>query len=210
MKIKGEVTYTDETGKIHQIEGKIVLPDDTAFQKLKVDGKFSFENISCEKISVDGKCEGGTLNAKNLSVDGKIKADTVKVEQLFEVDGKAKIDELEADEIIIESHSGSLGEVKCRKIKIFSNSNENDESAKVAITSKLFGVEISASDENQRVRIRKIDAQKVDLQNCEVDVIRCTDAKIGENCAVERLIVSGEYEIAADSKVGEIIKEDSK
>lgn len=209
MKIKGEVTYIDETGKLHRFEGKIVLPDDTAFQKLKVDGKFSFENISCDKISVDGKCEGGTLTAKNLSVDGKIKVDTVKVEQLFEVDGKARIDELEADEIIIESRSSSLGEIKCRKIKIFSNSSGNDEAAR-AVMSKFLGVEISASNENPRVIIKKIDAVKVELANCEVGVIKCKDAAIGANCEIDRLIVSGEYKIADDSRVGEIIKEDAK
>ena len=191
MKIKGEVTYIDETGKLHRFEGKIVLPDDTAFQKLKVDGKFSFENISCDKISVDGK----------------IKVDTVKVEQLFEVDGKARIDELEADEIIIESRSSSLGEIKCRKIKIFSNSSGNDEAAR-AVMSKFPGVEISASNENPRVIIKKIDAVKVELANCEVGVIKCKDAAIGANCEIDRLIVSGEYKIADDSKVGEIIKEE--
>lgn len=160
MKIKGEMSYTDEHGKIHKLEGKIILPDDTIFQKLRVDGK-------------------------------------------------AKIEEIEADEFILDSRSSTIGEIKCRKLKIFSNSNDNDEAAEV-IMSKIFGAKVSVSNENLCVRIKKIDAEKVNIKNCEIEKIKCKDAVIGENCTIDKLIVSGEYEIAADSKVGEIVKEDTQ
>ena len=204
MKIKGEVSYTDENGELHKIEGKIVLPEDTTFQKLKINGKVDFENLSCEKFSLDGKCEGGIFSAKNISIDGKIKADTVKVEQLFEVDGKVKISEIEADEFILDSRSSSIGEIKCNKLKIF---NRGNNAMAQAFIGKIFGSEVSYTQDDSCVMIKKINAVKVDIANCEVGEIKCQNAKIGSNCVIDRLIVSGEYEIAEDSKVGEIIKE---
>ena len=43
------------------------------------------------------------------------------------------------------------------------------------------------------------------LQNCEVGIIKCKDAFIGSNCIIEKLIVAGECEIYADSKVSEMV-----
>lgn len=207
MKIKGEATYIDENGKIHKIEGKITLPEETTFQKLKIDGKVTFENLSCDKLDVDGKCDGGIISAKNISIDGKIKADTVKVEQLFEVDGKAKISEVESDEFILDSRSSSIGEIKCKKLKIFSRGN--DKVAQIFI-GKIFDSEFEYSQDDSCVMIGKISAVKVDLANCEVGEIRCNNAVIRSNCTIDKLIVSGEYEIAENSKVIEIVKEDVK
>ena len=60
------------------------------------------------------------------------------------------------------------------------------------------------------VKVENIDAEKVELENCEVDEIKCRDAFIGSNCIVEKLFVANKEEISSDSQVGEIIHQDFK
>lgn len=218
MKIKGSGSYTDAVGKSRMILGIGELSDAEKFRELKVSGNISFDKISCDEVKISGKCEGGSIeaqdlkisgkcegksvSAKNFSASGKMKIDSIKVEQTVELKGKPELGSVEADEIIIESRSGSVDEIKCRKLKIFNHAIETDS----AFVIKIFGEEISAFDNFSRVRIKNIDAEKVELENCEVDVIRCQDAFIGVNCVIEKLFVAGEYEVAADSTVGETIR----
>lgn len=206
MKIKGEGSYVDASGARHEIFGVGDLPDDMALRSLKVSGKLSFETISCDKVKVSGKCEGGFLTAKNFSVEGKVELDDLKVEQTFELEGKPKIDSIEADEIVIESQSGFIETIKCKKLEIFNHTNATDATDFANIfTRKFFGEDIIHVDSKRtRVRIKSIEAETVALENCEVDVIRCTNAVIGTNCKIDKLFVTGEYKISADSKVGEV------
>ena len=198
MKIEGEARYVDSRGKTHSIEGVGSLPDDVNLQRLKVSGNIEFDEISCGKIKIEGSGEGKSLTAKNLSVEGSLEVDAVKVESLFQVSGGVKIDNLTAEEIVMESRGGKIGSVKCGKIKIFHGDGYE---VSGSILSGIFGRKISS-----RVQIKTIDADKVVLQNCEVDVIRCNSAKIGSNCVIEKLLVTGECEIADDAKVGETIR----
>ena len=166
-------------------------------------GKIEFENISCEKLDVEGKCKGGFIKAKNFFAEGSVKVDDIKVDKNFEIEGKIKSSEIEADEIIIETRHGSIGNVKCRKLKIFDSESEivSEELA------KIFGERFFHRNIHSRLRIRKILAEKVELENCEVDEIKCRDVAIGANCFVEKLFVANKEEISADSGVGEIIHE---
>lgn len=218
MNIRGSGTYTDVSGKSHKIIGIGELPDSEGLQELKVSGNLSFKKISCDEINVSGKCNGSSIvsdylktsgelsvddiscneivisgkctgnsvNAKNFSGSGKVEVGALTIEQVMNFSGKPQINSLSADEIIIASRDGSIGKVTCRHIKIFDNEH--------------FGISHS------RVRIEKIDAETVELENCEVDVIRCKDAFIGKNCAVKKLSVSGECTVADDSTVGETIR----
>ncbi|MBR1646777.1 MAG: hypothetical protein IJ685_08375 [Selenomonadaceae bacterium] len=218
MRIRGSGTYTDANGKVHKIIGIGELPDSENLQELKVSGNLSFKKISCNKINVSGKCNGSsiaadylktsgelsvddvscnevvisgkftgdTVNAKNFSGSGKVEVGTLTIERVMNLSGKPQINSLSAYEIIIASSDGSIDKVTCRHIKIFDNDN----------------FDISHS----RVRIEKIDADTVELENCAVDVIKCRDAVIGKNCAIEKLFISGECKVADDSSVGETIR----
>lgn len=190
MKIKGEGVYIDSTGVLHEVKGKGVLPDDIVLQSLNVSGKLEFGKISCDKVSVKGKCEGGSLIAKSISVKGKMDVDSV-----------------EAEELVIESHSGTIGAVKCKSLKIFSHtSTATEEIFEKFIGSKLFDDDdILIGNNDSRVQIKNIDANKVELENCEVEVVRCKDAVIGTNCTIGKVFVAGEYKVADDSTVGETI-----
>ncbi len=188
MKIEGEGVYVDSKGRKHSIEGIGSLPDEINLQSIKVEGSFSFEEISCDKIKVEGECSGNTVTAKNISIEGTIEVDSVTVEDTFKLEGKAEIKLLDAKEIVMETRGGEIGEIRCDKIKIFHD--EDSERRK----------------NRSRVRIKTIDADTVNLENCEVDTIRCKDAIIGSNCAIGKLFVAGECEISADSKVDETIK----
>ena len=211
MEIAGEAKYVDSRGKTHSIEGVGSLPDDVNLQSLNVSGSIEFDEISCDKIKIEGSGEGNSLTAKSLSVEGSLEVEKLKVEEALEISGTIKAGTVEADEIEIESRAGKIDAVKCRKIKIFHDDGDYEVGGKF-LRNVLddFDVKVTRHKSRSRVRIKSIDAEKVDLQNCEVDVIRCTDAKIGANCEIEKLIFSGKYEVADDSKVGEIIKEDAK
>lgn len=218
MKIKGSGSYTDAVGKSRMILGIGELSDAEKFRELKVLGNISFDKISCDEVKISGKCEGGSIkaqdlkisgkcegksvSAKNFSASGKMEIDSIKVEQTVELKGKPELGSVEADEIIIESRFGSVDEIKCRKLKIFNHMNENDS----AFVIKIFGEEISGFDKFSRVRIKNIDAEKVEIENCEVDIVRCQDAFIGANCAIDKLFVADECKVADDSTVGETIR----
>lgn len=191
MEIAGEAKYVDSHGKTYKIEGAGSLPDDINLQRLEVSGSIEFDEISCGgKITIDGSGEGKSLTAKNLTVSGSLEVDTLKVEDSLEISGSIEAKTVEASEIEIESRGSKIGSVKCVKLKIFHDDDR--------------------SKSRSRVRVKNIAAVKVEIENCEAEEISCTDAKIGENCAIGKLIVAGDCKIDADSEVGEIIKEDAK
>lgn len=201
MKIKGTGTYKDVGGKNHSIFGVGELADSEKLQKLEVAGSLSFEKISCDKIHVSGKCNGDFIFAQVLKISGTCEIESVTIEQILEIAGKMQIDSVVADEILILSRSGFLGDVKCRKIKIY------DDSAKFGdeMFKKNFIGYFAPMQSWSRVRLKNIESEIVILENCEVGVIRCRDAFIGSNCAIEKLFVTGKCEIAADSTVSEKI-----
>ena len=203
MKIEGEAKYVDSRGKTHSIEGVGSLPDEVNLQSLNVSGSIEFDEISCDKIKIEGSGEGKSLTAKNISVDGSLEVDEVKVESLFKISGGVNIDNLTADEILMESRGGRIGAIKCGSVKIF---HGEDHEVGGSILSGIFGHKASQHKISTRVQIKTIDADKVNLQNCEVDVIRCNSAKISSNCVIEKLLVTGECEIADDAKVGETVR----
>lgn len=203
MKIEGEARYVDMQGKRHSIEGIGSLPDATALQSLNVSGSFDFGEISCDKVKIEGECLGKSLTAKNISVSGIFEVDAVKVEGSFEVEGSVDSENISAAEIVMETRGGKIENIKCNKIKIF-----HGESYDIggSILANILGGKNIRTSGSSRVRIGKIDAEKVDLQNCEVEEINCKDAVINSNCVIEKLIVKGECKVAADSKVGETIR----
>ena len=178
MKIEGEAIYVDSTGKRHSVEGVGSLPDDILFESLNVSGSCSFE------------CAGKSIKAKKISASGSVEIDSIKIEGDLEVSGSVESAFISAKEILLESRGSSIGEIKCDTIKIFENKSINS-----SILSKIFG-HSSLTNINSRVRIKKIDAITVDLQNCSVGEITCRDAFIGENCAIEKLIVADKCDVA--------------
>lgn len=203
MKIEGEARYVDTQGKRHSIEGIGSLPDVTALQSLNVSGSFSFGEISCDKVKIYGECFGKSLTAKNIFVSGSFEVDAVKVEETFKVEGSVDSENISAAEIVMETRGSKIENINCNKIKIF-----HGESYDIggSILANILGGRTIHSQSSSHVRIGKIDAEKVDLQNCEVEEINCQDAVINSNCVIEKLIVKGECKVAADSKVGETIR----
>ena len=227
MRIKGSGEYTDAKGHSRRIIGRSELSDGENLQELKVSGNVSFSRMSCNNISVSGKCEGGNILAQNLKVSGeilfddiscdrinisgtcdgkaiktnnalvsgKMKIDSLKVEETLKLSGRVQIDSITADEIFIGSRNGFLNEIKCKRLKIFEHS-------------KQFGIEMFGNlfdEDNSRVQIKSIEAQSVELENCLVDVIKCQNALIGENCAIKKIYVAGECKVTADSTVDDIV-----
>ena len=202
MKIAGKGVYVDSNGEKHFLEGYATVPDSKTWKKLDVSGKVSVDEISCDKVEIGGKCKGQTLSVSNIFVSGDFKVDSVKAEESFKVSGRVKSKNLDAENITINSRESTIDQIKCDTIKIFNN----DDSIDGGLFSIIFGKEISRVKNNSRIHIKKISAKKVDLENCEVEEIDCTDAIINSNCAIKKLTVEGNCDIAADSKVGELIR----
>lgn len=202
MKIAGEAVYVDAAGKRHSIEGLGSLPDNDELQSLNAAGEFSFDKLSCGEMKISGSCEGKSLTAQNVSAEGSFEVAAADVAEKFQLSGSAEIDRLRAKKIVMESRGGSIGAIKCDKLKIFHGEIHDVGSS---ILSRVFGGKVSHQS-NSRVRIETIDAETVELENCEVDVIKCRDAFIGKNCAIKKLSVSGECTVADDSTVGETIR----
>ena len=202
MKIKGSGSFTDATGRNRRILGVGELSDDEKLRELKVSGNISSDKIFCDEVNILGKCEGKFISAKNFSASGKMEIDSLKVEQTVDMKGNPELGSVEAKEIIIESRSGSIDEIKCRNLKIFNHVSEADS----AFVIKIFGEKISNYDNFSRVRIKNIDAAKIELENCAVDIVRCQEAFIGSNCVIKKLFVAGEYKVAVDSTIGETIR----
>ena len=222
MRIEGEAAYIDKSGKRHRIDGCGKLSDSDYLQSLSVDGTLSFGKISCnkfklsgdcsgesltaEEITIDGDaridvvkavkfrfsgdCSGNLLTAEKIKIDGDVRLDVIKAVKVVEISGDMRIDSVESNKVAIESRSGRIDEIKCSELKIFDNYSD-------------FEGEISFGN----IRIKNIAAEKVELKNCKVSLIKCKDAIIGENCAIEKLIVSGKFELDENSKVNEVIKQ---
>lgn len=131
------------------------------------------------------RCWHHVGNLKRSS--GKVEVDSLKIARTLKLSGRPQIDSVTADEIFIATRDGSIGAIKCRRIKIFHDENFFD-------------------NQRSRIRIKNIDADTVELENCAVDVIKCRDAAIGTNCAVEKLFVAGKCTVANDSTVAETIR----
>ena len=184
MKIKGEGVYIDSAGVFHKVKGKGIISDDVILQSLQVSGKLEFDKIICDKVSIRGKCKGGLIHAKNFFTSGKIKAYSI-----------------EADEVVIKSSSGLIDELQGLKVKISGYTDDD-----TALFEKIFFKQDEEFDDDSRVRIKSINADTVELENCDVDVIKCKNAVIGTKCAVKKLFVSGECTVAEDSTVIETIR----
>ena len=165
-------------------------------------GKVNFDEISCSQIEIKGKCKGKSLSAKNISFLGDFKVDSVKVEKSFKVSCRINVKNLDAENIIIESNESTIEKINCADIKIFNNDTSDDDN----IFSKIFGGGNFQSKSNSRVKIKNISSDKVELENCAVEEIKCTDAFIKSNCVIKKLTVKNICDVAADSKVGEIIR----
>ncbi|MBQ7629122.1 MAG: hypothetical protein IJS81_02765 [Selenomonadaceae bacterium] len=233
MKIKGSGIYKDANGKNHRIIGVGELSDEGKLQELtasgnisfdkilcnevrlsgkcqggsinaqdlKISGGLSFDNISCEEADISGKCEGKSFSAENFSMSGKIEIDSLTIGKTLKLSGRPKIDSATADEIFIGASGGFIGEIKCRNLKIIKGT--------ASFAGEIFGEKFFENflfnESHSRIRVKKIEAEKITLENCAADVIKCKDIFIGSNCAIEKLFVAGDCKVSADSTVGETI-----
>lgn len=198
MKILGSASYISKSGKKLSIEGISTLPDEFNFKFLKVEGTISFDNLNCEHLKIEGECSGETISAKEISIEGTINVKRVKAERSIEIEGTIKSVSIECDDIGIYSQSGKVEQIRCNNIKIYHTSGEN------SILMSIFGSPKRRTA--SRVRVRSINAEKVDLQNCAAEIVKCKTANVRANCIIEKLIVEGDCEIATDSTVSEVVR----
>lgn len=140
------------------------------------------DDLELKSLHIEGESRGSRINLENLEVEGEISVDEIIVTNL-NIEGILKSSKVQAGKISIESQSGSIGEIQCKSIRVFNNRKSKS-----------------------RIRIDRITASEVDLENCDVESIECTNAIIRSNCAIRKLSVKGDYTIDGGSRVDEIIK----
>ena len=202
MKIEGEASYTDIKGKRHKIEGFGDLPDDMELKSIKIEGSIKFTNMTCEEIKIEGECKGQSINAQNFSGQGTVDINNIQITNTFNVEGTVESNSISARKIAIRSRKGSIGTITCDEVKISEDSADLGNSH---IFSKMFGVKNVKSKSKSKVNIKSIKSAGVDLSNCEIDLIQCKNAVINSNCLIKSLYVEGNYKIADDSQVSEIL-----
>ena len=203
MKIAGEATYIDKDGHRRTIAGMGSVSDGE-LESLKVSGSCEFGDLVCNDVKIEGECSGSSLKSENVTSSGTLRVKTLIVEGSLKASGSVYSDVLDAADVDMESRGGSLGEIKCGRIRVFEHGGVEINGG--GLLSKIFGVHSSARSVSSRVRIKSIDADEVNLQNCEVDVIKCRDAIIGSNCVIGTLNVEGKCEVVDGSTVKETIR----
>ena len=200
MNIKGIVNYVDENNKKHETAGICTLKDDIKLKSIDVKGMLSFDKIICDKINIEGDCTGNEISGKKIFISGKFNVDNVSMEQNIKIVGVAHSNLLKAEKVIIESRAGTIKQINCDKIKIFDNNDNID----ISIIKNIFNIRHVKN--NARIHINDIDANNVEIQNCEIKSIKCKNAIIGTNCLIEELFVEDSYKIANDSTVNKIVR----
>ena len=203
VRIEGCAVYVDKSGKRREIEGYGSLSDDRELKRLNVEGSATFDELSCDKVKISGECSGDTLIGEKITIEGDVEVGSIKAVKSLEIDGDFRIDSIESDEIVINSQSGTIGEIKCNNLKIFCEGGNFEGE----ISFGNFRIKSSPSKISSRVRVKKIEAADVELENCRILLIKCKNAVVGSDCLIDKLIVSGKFELDNTSKVGEVIRE---
>lgn len=203
MKIEGEAVLVNKFGKRRTVEGEKTLPDDTALQKLFVEGSVYFGDITCDKFKVEGECFGNSLIAEQIEIEGSINVDVVKASKILDIEGEMNINSAESATILIESRFGRINEVKCNDLKIF----DVDDEFEAEISSSKFKLKISNKKKFSQILIDSIVADNIELENCKVETVKCNNAIIGSNCTINKLIITENLDIVENSKVNSIIRE---
>ena len=198
MHIEGEGVCIDANGNRHSIAGIGGLPESGKYRKLKVSGNITFKNISAIEVKLEGDSRGESIKADELSAEGIFKVNEVSIINRFELSGTPNIGCLTARSVDIESRDGFIKKTRCEHVKIYHHDSHGG-----GILGRVFGYSTS---KKICVTIGEIEANDVDLQNCQVDEIRCENATIGTNCVIKLLIVKGNCDIASEAKVDEVIR----
>lgn len=200
MKIAGEAIYIDRSGHRRTMAGMGSVSDGE-LESLKVSGSCEFGDLVCDDVKIEGECSGASLKSRNVASSGTLRVKMLIVEGKLKASGSVYSDVIDASDVDMESRGGSIGTVKCGRIKIFEHGGVEINGG---FLSRIFGG--SARSANSRVHIKGIDADEVNLQNCEVDTIKCKDAIIGSNCVIGTLNVEGSCEVVDGSTVKETIR----
>jgi len=166
-----------------RIEGKAAYVDKGGKNFIKGRGSLP-EDILLKSLEVSGKIFFEKISCDDLKIKGDGKGATI-VGKNISVHGSLKAEKISAEKVVVQSQRSTIEEVHCDSLKIF---------------------ESDSTQKKSQVKVKKIVAKKVELENCEVEEIFCTDAFIGTNCKIGKLTVENDCEVAADSKIANIIR----
>lgn len=212
-KIQGNIKCgnfnTSGTGKVF---GNVESDKFCSSGMVKIEG-----DINSSYIDVSGtlRCEKD-VNTKNLdisgmaTIDGKINCNNINSKGCL----KAKSD-IECEEVNINGMINCSGMLNCEKLELqvvgtstigeIGGSIINIERGRAGYSLK-FNILVPKKFRENKLVANIIEGDDIELENCEVKVVRGKNIKIGENCKIDTVEYSGSLEVDKKSKVLNILE----
>lgn len=232
LNIEGLGTYAGGEFDRVNISGKGKVTGNLTCQTLEIAGMSTVEgNVNCERANVSGmgKIQGelvadeinisGTLECYNdvtsheLYLAGMLKAkqclkgEKVEVSGMLTVDGDMSGEQIKCDGMIrcegllncesleITTRGGSkLNEVGATNVKVISGES---------VVGAFFEFLLPDFLKGNKVVVKVIEGDNIELENCEVKVVRGKNVKIGPKCKIGLVEYSDTYEANQEAAVDE-------
>lgn len=206
IRVVGSAKLYGGTAKSVRVAGSAEFLDDMEIRELKFAGALEAKNatLTCGRATLRGEGQFKLLRCDTLrikkhqgigdsgyrpTISGRVEA------KRAEITGTATIEELQAEELVLEGSLTSKKPLICERIVVKGGALAAEETeceriegklspksclGEVHATSALLG----CSDAEKRFRAELIEADDIELESAEVDVVRGLWVRIGRGCKV--------------------------
>lgn len=212
---KGKITG-DLVCKSLDISGMGTIEGSVIGERIKTAGMGKIQgNVMTDEIDVSGSLECyQDVNAKALYLAGMLKAkqclkiDKVQITGMLTAEGDISGEEIECEGMI-----KCDGFLNCEVLEITARgcSKLNEVGAatvKIAagpsIINDLIGRFLPEFIRENKLVAKVIEGDNIELENCEVKVVRGKNIKIGSRCKIGLVEHSGTYEVSPDAVVEQV------
>ncbi|MBO3444935.1 hypothetical protein [Clostridium sp. CCUG 7971] len=199
------------------ISGVYSIDGDLKCNKFDVSGVLkNSKNIHCEEFTVSGVLNSSeSLEAQNINVSGVATIEKNIKSQNISGEGCIKVKEdIESEKIDIEGNIRCDGLINCEDFYLFAVGESkigeigatNIEICGEEKSKNIFKVFVPKKIKNNKVYIKVIEGDNIKLSDCDVDIVRCKNIVIGENCKIKTIEYSESIDINELSKVDNVNK----
>ena len=214
---KGRIT-SDLNCLSLDISGMCTLEGNVVGENVRASGMGKFlKKIAADEIDISGKidCEG-EIETKKLYVEGLFKAKQCLKTIKAEITGMMSVEgDMIGESIVCDGMFKCGGFLNCETldINIRCASKLNEVGAtRVKITASpnrfntMMNFLLPDFLTNNKVTAQVIESDEIDIESCEVKVLRGKDIKIGPKCKVGLVEYSGTLEVDSTSEVDQVNK----
>lgn len=212
---KGKITGDLECQTL-DISGMSTMEGNVTSETIRVSGMGKFLNaINSDEVNVSGKAEfQGDIQTRGLYIEGMFKSKqclkTIKVDiqGMITVEGDMTAEDvicdgafkcggfLNCESLDINVRCASMfNEVGATKVRITASANKFNNMLKFILPEFLT---------NNKVTANVIESDEIDIENCDVKILRGKDIKIGPKCKVGLVEYSGTLEVDANAEVDQV------